>query len=266
MILIIAEKPSLARNIVAGIGNLTKKNGYFEGMGYIVTWAFGHLFSLYDMDEYEDNRAENGEKSSWSLEKLPYYPEPFKFTLRHGKDGTVDAGVKQQFEIIKQLIMRQDVDTVVNAGDADREGEIIVRLCMQNAYGCDTGSDEALRQEGKSFKRLWLPDQTPETVKKALTELKPETDYNNLSGEGFARMYIDWLYGINLSRYATLKSGKLLRVGRVIVPVVKAIYDRDMAIRYFVPEKYYNISSQEETKGCRVVLNSKLRFGKDELG
>ena len=113
--------------------------------------------------------------------------------------------------------------------------------------------------------RLWLPDQTPETVAKALTEMKDESEYDNLAGEGFARTYIDWLYGVNLTRYATIKTGKLLRVGRVIAPIVRAIYDRDMEIRNFVPEKYYVISSSEETRGEKIELVSKLKFTKDEI-
>ncbi|MBQ4056210.1 MAG: transcription termination factor Rho, partial [Bacteroidaceae bacterium] len=111
-----------------------------------------------------------------------------------------------------------------------------------------------------SFKRLWLPDQTPETIRKALSEMKDENEYNALANEGFARTYIDWLYGVNLTRYATLKTGTLLRVGRVIVPIVKAIYDRDMAIKNFVPGKYFAIVSKEETNGEVVELTSKQKF------
>ena len=160
--------------------------------------------------------------------------------------GVVDAGVKKQFKIIETLCNREDVDTIVNAGDADREGEIIVRLCVSRAL-----------HTNKSLKRLWLPDQTPQTVAKALTEMKDETEYENLANEGYARTYIDWLYGVNLTRFATLKNGKLLREGRVIVPIVKAIYDRDMAIRNFVPEIYYAILSKAETNGEEIELTNK---------
>ena len=266
MILIIAEKPSLARNIVAGIGSLSKKNGYFEGLGYIVTWAFGHLFSLCDIEDYEGYAAksvsEDGSKKVyWSMDNIPCFPEKFVFKLKKDKDknGRPDDGVKKQFEIIQTLCKRQDVDTIVNAGDADREGEIIVRLCIENALG-------EFKQDvsGKKLMRLWLPDQTPETVKAALAELKSEDGYDNLANEGFARTYIDWLYGVNLTRYATLKTGTFLRVGRVIVPIVKAIYDRDLAIRNFVPDIYYAICSAEETKGCKVELTSKNKFEKNK--
>ncbi len=251
MVLIIAEKPSLARNIIAGVGEkMTKKDGYYIGEKYIVSWAFGHLFSLADIESYT---GETGGR--WTLDNLPCFPEQFRFELRRAdnKKG-VDSGVKKQFGIIQQLCNRADVDTIVNAGDADREGEIIVRLCVMNA----------LKSEKRQL-RLWLPDQTPETVAKALCEMKDESEYDNLAGEGLARTYIDWLYGVNLTRYATIKTGKLLRVGRVIAPIVRAIYDRDMEIRNFVPEKYYVISSAEKTNGEKIELTSKLKFTKDEI-
>ncbi len=251
MKLIIAEKPSLARNIVAGIGEMAKRRGYFENKDYIVTWAFGHLFSLCDIEDY-NGRA--GEKSKWTLEGLPCFPESFRFKLKLGADKKPDDGVNKQFELIKTLCLRNDVDTIINAGDADREGEIIVRLCVMNA-----GASE------KKFLRLWLPDQTPQTVAAALSDMKDECEYENLANEGFARTYIDWLYGVNLTRYATLKTGTLLRVGRVIVPIVKAVYDRDMAIKNFVPEKYYSVSSNEKTNGEAVELLSKAKFAANEL-
>ncbi len=253
MVLIIAEKPSLARNISAGIGGtMQKRQGYMEGGGYIITWAFGHLFSLCDIESYHPPKEE---PSRWTLDNLPCFPEHFRFELR--KDShtkRTDEGVMRQFEIIRSLCNRPDVDTIVNAGDADREGEIIVRICINHA----------LENKSKTLKRLWLPDQTQQTVSKALTEMKDETEYDLLASEGFARTYIDWLYGVNLTRYATLKTGTLLRVGRVIVPIVKAIYDRDMAIRNFVPGKYYAMLSKEPTNGEVIELLSKHKFEPDQ--
>ena len=251
MILIIAEKPSLGRNIAAGIGEMQKRQGYLEGEGYIITWAFGHLFSLCDIETYSPSPDDSGR---WTMANLPCFPKEFKFELRHGNDKKIDPGVRKQFELIRQLCNRPDVDTIVNAGDADREGEIIVRLCMNNAGAV-----------GKQFKRLWLPDQTPQTVRKALAEMKDESEYDRLAAEGFARTYIDWLYGVNLTRYATLKTGTLLRVGRVIVPIVKAIYDRDMSIRNFVPGKYFALVSKEMTNGEIVELLSKNKFEADQF-
>ena len=251
MVLIIAEKPSLARNIIEGVGEkMHKKDGYYIGENYIVSWAFGHLFSLADIEAYT-----GATDSRWTLDGLPCFPRQFKFELRKSADKKkTDSGVKKQFGIISDLCNRPDVDTIVNAGDADREGEIIVRLCVDNA----------LKSE-KAKKRLWLPDQTPETVSRALTEMKDESEYDNLAHEGYARTYIDWLYGVNLTRYATIRTGKLLRVGRVIAPIVRAIYDRDMEIRNFVPEKYYVIQSAEKTGGEKIELISKEKFTKDEL-
>lgn len=251
MILIIAEKPSLARNIVAGIGTMKKLDGYFENEEYIVTWAFGHLFTLYDIEDYSEKKCEN---PKWNLDNIPCYPETFKFSLKKDKSKQIDKGILKQFNIIKNLCNREDVFQIVNAGDSDREGEIIVRLCIENALNSE-----------KKLTRLWLPDQTPETVKQGLLEMKDEIEYNNLANEGFARTYIDWLYGVNLTRFATLKTGTLLRVGRVIVPIVKAIYDRDKAIKNFVPDIYYGISSEEKTKDEVVELNSKEKFDKNDI-
>ena len=250
MKLIIAEKPSLARNIVAGIGKMDKKDGYFINDEYIVSWAFGHLFSLADIESYSGTAS----GTAWTLDNLPCFPEKFRFELKKGANKKVDPGVKKQFGILEALINRPDVDTVVNAGDADREGEIIVRLCVNNA----------LKGEKRQL-RLWLPDQTPETVRAALSDMKEETAYDNLAEEGFARTYIDWLYGVNLTRYATILSGgKLLRVGRVIVPIVRAIYDRDLEIRNFKPEKYFSVASSAKTNGEKVELVSKAKFAYED--
>jgi len=260
MVLIIAEKPSLGRNIVAGIGKMSKHDGYYEGSGYIVTWVFGHLFSLADIEAYgssDDSQSDSGINKRWTLKNLPCFPTEFKFEMRRGDDKKLDAGVMKQFEIIKSQCNRDDTDIIVNAGDADREGEIIIRICI----------DKALNKPviNKTFKRLWLPDQTPETISKALAEMKSESEYDNLANEGFARTYIDWLYGVNLTRYATLKTGTLLRVGRVIVPIVKAIYDRDMAIKNFVPDIYYSVISSALTNGEVIELQSTHKFSKQDL-
>ena len=250
MIAIIAEKPSLARNIVAGIGEMKKKNGYFENSEYIVTWAFGHLFSLCDIEDYSPLPAES---RKWTLDNLPCFPDKFRFRLKKDDKGKEDDGVKKQFETIKALLNRKDVDKIVNAGDSDREGEIIVRLCVNNALS-----------ENKPFYRLWLPDQTPQTVSKALSEMKEEKEYENLANEGFSRTYIDWLYGVNLTRYASIKTGTLLRVGRVIIPIVKAIYDRDLEIENFKPEIYYALVSKAKTNGEVIELTSKYKFSAAE--
>lgn len=228
---------------------MRKGDGFLADDKYIVTWAFGHLFSLADIEEYSPNPD-----GRWSMKNIPCFPEKFQFQLKKDKGGNVDTGVRHQFEVIKNLCQRDDVSTIVNAGDADREGEIIIRIIVEKAGIGD-----------KPFKRLWLPDQTPQTINRAIGEMKDESEYENLAGEGLARTYVDWLYGVNLTRYATLKSGTLLRVGRVIVPIVKAIYDRDMQIRNFKPDIYYAVVSKAETKGEEIELQSKEKFPKEKL-
>ena len=232
MKLIISEKPSLARNISSALGVKTKKGSYFIN------------------DEYNPDND-----GRWTMKNIPCFPEKFHFELRKGSGGKPDEGAKRQFEIIKNLCLRDDVDTIVNAGDSDREGEIIVRTCIEK-----TGV------KNKKITRLWLPDQTDETVRSALAEMKDDSEYDNLAYEGYARTYIDWLFGVNLTRYATLKTGTLLRVGRVIVPIVKAVYDRDMLIRNFKPEKYYCPVSKTEIDGVPLELVSKKKFSSSEYG
>ncbi len=250
MKVIIAEKPSLGRNIVSAIKDMKREDGFYIGKEYIVTWAFGHLFTLADIEEYPGHENNLGR---WTMDNLPCFPKEFQFGLKKDANKQIDKGINKQFNIIKNLCERSDVDEIINAGDADREGEVIVRLITNN-----------INTDGKKLTRLWLPDQTEETINAALKDLKEETEYNNLANEGLARTYIDWLYGVNLTRYATLKTGTLLRVGRVIIPIVKAIYDRDLAIRNFVPEMYYGMQSIEKTNGEEITLDSKEKFDKKE--
>lgn len=250
MKLIIAEKPSLASNIANSIGNMRRRDGYYDGSEYIVTWVYGHLFSLCDVEKYTGGE-ENGK---WSMESIPCFPKEFLFELRKDKDKKVDAGVQKQFDIITGLCNRDDVDAIVNAGDADREGEIIIRLCVRYAL-----------KSPKEQKRLWLPDQTKETILEALSAMEDDSKYDNLANEGLARTYMDWLYGVNLTRYATLKMGSLMRVGRVIVPIVKAIYDRDLAIRNFKKDIYYGLVSKTEIDGVELELTSKHKFDKNDF-
>lgn len=248
MKVIIAEKPSLGRNIAEAIGNMKKGTGCMIGDEYIVTWAFGHLFTLCDVEQYTGAEP----KSRWTMDSLPCFPDKYMFELkRSDKDGSIDAGVEKQFNIIRSLCLREDVDTIINAGDSDREGEIIVRIIIDNALTPD-------EKKQKHIMRLWLPDQTPETIKSALLSDEEDVNYDGLAYEGYARMFTDWLYGVNLTRYASLKTGTLLRVGRVIVPIVKAIYDRDKAIEKFVPEKYYGI--QSDLNGVELVSKRKFPF------
>ena len=127
MILIIAEKPSLARNIVSAIGNMKRNDGYYSNDEYYVSWAFGHLFTLADIEDYEENVTDY----KWKMDNLPCFPEKFKFNLKKDAKKEIDAGILKQFNIISNLINAENVTEIVNAGDADREGEVIVRLVLK---------------------------------------------------------------------------------------------------------------------------------------
>ncbi|MBP5269979.1 MAG: DNA topoisomerase III, partial [Clostridia bacterium] len=240
--LIIAEKPSLARNIASAIRPSPKpvsadkksRSVYYENDSFIIAYAFGHLLSLADAEEYSPDYK------AWRSDVLPIVPEKFKYTIRK------DRGNQSQYTLLRKLIERDDVDAIVNAGDSDREGEIIIRNIITH-----TGTK-------KPVFRLWMPDQTPRTIASELAGMSPDSEYDRLACEGYARTYIDWLYGINLSRMATLKSGRLLRVGRVTSPIVSAICERERLIRNFVPEKYYVALSDDKKTGLKLLSKKKF--------
>lgn len=240
MKLIIAEKPSLGKNIASALKASKRGDGFLEGNGYIISWAFGHLFSLKDVDDYL------GEKKKWHEVPLPFFPDSFDFELKKDrKTKAVDTGVKKQFEILKRLIHRDDVTEIVNCGDADREGQIIIDIILDYS------------KTNKKITRLWLPEQTEETIISSMNELKDNSLYSNLHNEGLARTYMDWLMGINLTRYVSLKSSALFPCGRVLIPIVKFIYDRDMAIKNFTSEKYFILESNTKASGEKVLLSLK---------
>lgn len=241
-ILIIAEKPSLAKTIAGALKAYTRQDGYYENDKYIVSFAFGHLFELYDVEKYL-----GVEKLPWKDTKLPFIPEEFKFNLKN------DDGVKKQFGILKNLVEKEEIKEIVNCGDADREGQLIIDLIIANI-----GTN-------KPVKRLWLPEQTEETIRKQMNSLEDNSKYKNLYDEGIARTYLDWLLGINITRYMTVKSGTLLRAGRVLIPVVKFIYDRDMAIRNFKVENYYQVESPLKIEDIDLILSIKdKKFNENE--
>lgn len=241
-ILIIAEKPSLAKTIAGALKAYTRQDGYFENDKYIVSFAFGHLFELYDVEKYL-----GVEKLPWKDTKLPFIPEEFKFNLKN------DDGVKKQFGILKNLVEKEEIKEIVNCGDADREGQLIIDLIIANI-----GTN-------KPVKRLWLPEQTEETIRKQMNSLEDNSKYKNLYDEGIARTYLDWLLGINITRYMTVKSGTLLRAGRVLIPVVKFIYDRDIVIRNFKVENYYQVESPLKIEDIDLILSIKdKKFNENE--
>lgn len=225
--LIICEKPSLAKNVIDAISkreSFKRKDGYAESKSYIVSWCFGHLLELKDINDYE------GKKLKWSEIKLPYLPKTFQYKLKD------DPGVKKQFEILNKLINDKNISEIYNCGDSDREGENIIRNLLQ---AC---------KNNKVVYRLWLPDQTEKTVLDSLDkkEMDNSTKYNNLAAEGSARTYMDWLLGVNETILLTNKSGVILNAGRVLVPIVKKIYDVDMSISNFTPTIYFQCESEED--------------------
>ena len=253
MKLIIAEKPSLAKNIATALGIKKREDGYLENDKYVVSWAFGHLYSLKNVDDYI------GKKTSWKDVPLPFIPNPFEFKIKTQKNKDTgieeaDKGVKKQVEILKKLASRADITEIVNAGDADREGQIIIDIIIDHI------------KVKKNVTRLWLPEQTESTIRKQVEKLEENSKYYTLAQEGYARTYMDWLFGINLTRYVSTKVNKLLPIGRVLIPVVKYIYDRDLEIRNFVKTKYFQLESKSEKDGVIIPLILKnKKFKDDEL-
>lgn len=241
--LIIAEKPSLAMEIVKAIGKMTRNDGYFENEKYIVSFAFGHLMVLQDIDDYYKRG-----KTKWTIEELPFVPQAFLFKLRD------DSGVIKQYNVLKNLIKREDVTHIVNCGDADREGEVIINNIIYKAL-------HELKLQ-KEVERLWLKSINQEEIQNSLNRLKPIVETKNLYSEGLARTYLDWLYGINLTRYVSIKAGDLLPVGRVLTPIVKKVYDRKKEIENFVPENYVEIEvliKKDDQELKATVKNSKFK-------
>lgn len=246
--LIIGEKPSLAKTIANAL-NVKKftgenSNGYYENDNYIVSWCFGHLLQLKDVKEYPGY-----ENTKWKDITSPFLPKEFEYKIKIGRDERETNGVIKQIDLLKELVNRDDVNEIVNCGDAGREGQIIV--------------DELLNylNNKKKVTRLWLPEQTEETIREQIRNCKDNEEYQNLRNEGFARMYMDWILGINLTAFLSTKAGKKLNVGRVLIPIVKYIYDRDREIKNFKPEKYYQLESDCEKNGIKIPLKLKsLRY------
>ena len=234
--LIIAEKPSVSKNIADALRIKGRQDGYFEGDDYIVTWAFGHLLQLYDAKDYDEKMAK------WQMDNFPFIPQAFKYKVKSDprKRDKPDGGAQKQLKIIQRLMKRPDVDAIISACDYDREGQVIGDSIIYNI-----GTK-------KEVYRLLLNEWTPAEVMKGLDNLKLNTELRPLQDAGVSRQWSDWLIGINLTSVATLKyqkgKGQVLNVGRVIMPTLKIIYDRDKEIENFVPEGYYKLAATFRTQ------------------
>lgn len=216
----IAEKPSVAREIAAVLGATTKRDGYFEGNGYAVTYTFGHLCTLCEPSDYKPYWK------SWDLNNLPMLPEKFKVKVSN------DKGIKKQFNIVKSLFDKADV--VINCGDAGQEGELIQRWVINEA-----------KYKGR-VQRLWISSLTTEAIREGFENLKPAEDYDNLYYAGFSRSIGDWLLGINATRLYTVKHGgykQVLSVGRVQTPTLAMLVNRYKEIENFVPQPYWELQT-----------------------
>lgn len=232
MKVIIAEKPSVAREIAKVFGATTKREGYIEGKGYTFTWAFGHLLQLAPPQEYG--------YYGWSVQNLPMLPQKFKLAIRKvkSKDGFVDdPAVKKQLDIIKTLF--DEATEIIVATDAGREGELIFRY-IYYYLKCK-----------KPFKRLWISSQTDEAIKDGFRNLKPGSDYDTLFNSAHCRSQSDWLVGMNATQALSLSAGTraVLSLGRVQTPTLAMICSRYLENKNFVPQTYYQVAIQVAKNG-----------------
>ena len=224
MVVCVAEKPSVGEYIARVLGANQRKNGYFEGNGYQVTWTFGHLCALLDPQEYTE------QWKAWSLSSLPMIPARFSIKV-HG-----DEGVHKQFNVIKTLIAQ--ADEVINCGDAGQEGELIQRWVYQQA-GCKC-----------PVKRLWVSSLTEDAIREGFAQLKDQSEYQHLYEAGMMRAIGDWLLGMNATRAYTIryargtgKDRQVLSVGRVQTPTLALVVKRQAEIEHFVPKTYWELKT-----------------------
>jgi DNA topoisomerase-3 len=215
MKLVIAEKPSVAQSLAKVIGANQKKDGYMEGNGYIVSWCVGHLIELANPEHYDEKYKK------WRKEDLPIFPAPFSYQ--------VTASTKKQYQVLKDLMKRSDVDSLVEATDAGREGELIFRLVYKQA-GCK-----------KPFERLWISSMEDKAIRDGFAILKPSVDYDDLYEAALCRERADWLVGINATRFFSTVYGQTLNVGRVMTPTLAMIVEREAEIKGFKPENFYTV-------------------------
>ena len=228
--LIITEKPSVAREFARVLGESMKNHGeYLESENYIITWCVGHLVTMSYPDAYDEKYKR------WSLETIPFIPQEYKYQI-------ID-NVSKQFQAVKRLFHREDVDVIYNAGDSGREGEYIQRLVLQ----------EAGYNGHASLKRIWIDSQTEEEILRGIREAKPMSDYANLGKSGIMRTIEDYAMGINFSRAMSVKYGNLLNdaagttsytaiaVGRVMTCVLGMVVIREREIRNFRETPFYRV-------------------------
>ena len=238
MIVCIAEKPSVAKEIAEVLGARSRHDGYFEGNGYQVTWTFGHLCTLKEPHDYTPMWQR------WNLSSLPMIPPRFGIKLID------DRGIEKQFSIIERIM--KNADLIVNCGDAGQEGELIQRWVMQKA------------QAKCPVKRLWVSSLTEEAIREGFANLKDQSEYQPLYEAGLSRAIGDWLLGMNATRLYTLKYGKnrqVLSIGRVQTPTLALIVKRQHEIDNFVPQQYWLL----RTLYRNTVFNAILRKSDDEL-
>lgn len=218
--LVICEKPSVAQSVGKVLGAAKRCDGYLEGAGFIVSWCVGHLVELAQPEAYGETYAK------WRLEDLPILPEKWKYQ--------VSASTKKQFQILKELMKREDVASIVEATDAGREGELIFRLVYHQA-GCK-----------KPFERLWISSMEDAAIRKGFASLRPGTEYDALYEAALCRERADWIVGINATRLFSCKYGPTLNVGRVMTPTLAMVCGRETAIRDFQSEPFYTVQLAPE--------------------
>ena len=214
-ILVISEKPSVAISISKVLGATSKKDGYYEGNGYRVSWCVGHLVQMANPESYDEKYMK------WNIEDLPIIPKEYKYE--------VAKATKKQFAILKKLMNDKDVEFVINACDAGREGEAIFRLVYNEAH-CK-----------KKMKRLWISSMEDSAIKEGFDNLKDGSFYDNLFESALSRAIADWLIGMNISRLYSCLYNQNYSIGRVQTPTLSMIVDRDDEIANFKKEKYYTV-------------------------
>jgi len=226
--LILTEKPSVARNIGEALGHMEKHEGYLENSDYVISWAYGHLFELKAMADYDAS------KKSWQLDYFPFIPRIFEYKIKE-KNKRTDPFIKNQVLILSRLVKRTDIKQIISACDDDREGQIIGDIIFK------------MLRPSQPVYRLLLNEWTQSAVLRGLNNLRKNEALLDLRDAGISRQWADWVIGINLTAVATIKyasdSQKILKIGRVILPTLKIIYDRDREIETFKARIYYKLKA-----------------------